>query len=298
MRRIILTLLAAAMAAGAVADTYTVYSASRFVNLLRKGAKALEVKRGMTVHDHDIVEVPSGGILKIEHTGNHEIYSSTCSGRMRVSDLARNARELAADNRRNVGRKFNGQNFQAKAKSMTVFVKKGVVRRDSDSLEEAAERTSSVEMDTTVNDIWTDSALLGHIIASKIIRGDSLLTSSTPIEVKGGRDTEGAGLYMEVTNPLECPIYVNVVKVAKCDDGLNFARISRIGQPVCCYVMLPGQVLMRKNLAPVDSGERHIVVISPYLYDIDTLVEQMNISFENPEGAEDFSDIPIFATEL
>lgn len=298
MRRIILTVLAAALAAAAPAYTYKVHSASRFVNLIRKGATALEVKRGMTVQGHDIVEVPSGGILKIEHTGNHEIYSSTRSGRIRVSDLAREARQLAADNGRNVGSKFSGKNFQSKAKSMTVFVKKGVVRRDTDTLEETAGHASSAEMDSTVNDIWTDSALLGHILASKIIRGDSLLTSSTPIEVKGIRDTAGTGLGMEVTNPLECPIYVNVVKVAKGDDGLHYARISKIGQPVCCYVMLPGQVLARKNLAPVDADEHHIVVISPYLYDIDTLVEQMNVSFENPESAEDFSEIPIFATEL
>lgn len=298
MRRIILTILAAAIATAAMADTYKVHSASRFVNLIRKGAKALEVKRGMTVQGHDVVEVPSGGILKIEHTGNHEIYSSTRPGRMSVADLAAEAKQLAADNGRNVGRKFSGQNFQNKAKSMTVFVKKGVVRRDTDSLEDAAGHASSTEMDSTVNDIWTDSALLGHILASKIIRGDSLLTSATPIEVKGVRDTEGTGLAMEVTNPLECPIYVNVVKVAKGDDGLNYARISKIGQPVCCYVMLPGQVLVRKNFAPVGSDERHIVVISPYLYDIDTLVEEMNFSFENPEGTEDFSDVPIFATEL
>lgn len=281
-----------------MADTYKVHSAGRFVNLLRSGAKALEVKPGMTVRDGDVVEIPSGGILKVEHTSSHKIYSSTRCGRIRIADLVSEAKRLAADPRHNVGSKFTGMNFRSKARQRTLFVRKGVARRDIDSLDNGAVRASAAEMDTAVGDIWTDSALLGYILASKIIRGDSLLTSCTPIEVKGTRDAQGVGLGMEVTNPLDCPVYVNVVKVARTDDGLHYARISKIGQPVCCYVMLPGQVLARKNLAPVDAGERHIVVISPYLYDIDTLVEQMNLCFGEPENAEDFSDIPVLAVEL
>lgn len=137
MRRLILTLAVIVIATmGTMAQNYTLHSATSGVKVLSAG-KTADAKKGLQLKASDTFIIPEGGLVEVYNNTDKRIYKSLRPGKVSVTKLLIEARQVAADNSKNVSSRLTlGKNGTGSGKK--AYVEKGMVTREhleADSLE-------------------------------------------------------------------------------------------------------------------------------------------------------------------
>lgn len=125
-RLFLLFAAAAALTLNILAQNYTLHSTSGGVKLER-GDKTLEATKGMELKATDAFVIPEGGIVEVYNSFDKRIYKSLRPGRISVTKLLIEARQVAADNSKSVGSRLNlGKNGTG---GKQAYTEKGMVTR-------------------------------------------------------------------------------------------------------------------------------------------------------------------------
>lgn len=266
-----------------VSARYTVYSVTGKVTIEARGKKTA-AEKGMQVGASDMIDIPVGAEIEIYNELDKRLYTSVKSGRFTVTRLMIDARGVASDNTANVASRLRFGAKDKDADRRRVYVEKGMVRR------------SLAVYDPEGEGVQMDARTLGRFLAARIRSGRLGEVAAPPVKV----DHEGAGengLAFRVENTLEFPIYFNIIRLRETSG--SEVEISPVGQPAGSYVLLPRQSLSREHFAPVDTLERHVLVMTHCQYDIDEVIEEMaKLSAESEECNSDSDALPVYTLVL
>lgn len=128
MRKYLLTLFCAiACAMMAQAQNYSVHTTTPSVKVV-SGNTTTEAKKGMKLKGTDTLVIPEGGLVEIYNDFDKRVYKSLRPGRVSVTKLLIEARQVAADNSKNVSGRLNlGKNGSG---GRQAYAEKGMVTRD------------------------------------------------------------------------------------------------------------------------------------------------------------------------
>lgn len=128
MNRLLLTfILIVAGAALSAAQNYTLHSTTPAVKVVSAG-KTADAKKGMKVKGTDVLVIPDGGVVEVYNEFDKRIYRSLRPGKVSVTKLLIEARQVAADNSKNVGNRLNlGKNGSG---GKQAYAEKGMVTRE------------------------------------------------------------------------------------------------------------------------------------------------------------------------
>lgn len=240
---------------------------------VESAGKTVSATTGMTLKASDCLSIPAGGSASVFNERDKRVYKSVRTGRITVSRLIIEARDVAADNSANVASKLRFGTRSLKTGNNT-YVEKGMVTR------------SLAQFDASADSLMLDTGRLAdYIIAA--IGGSADREPPVKFTRQVGDDYEG----IMIQNTLDIPIYFNLLSI----EGGN-ARLSVLGQPGATYVMLPGQEMLRTNRQQPRPDVAGIMVMTPVHFDIDTLIEALNarlsgaVTAEKPEA-----DLPVYA---
>lgn len=105
---------------------YTVHSVAGDVKLVTKGEK-VRLKKGMTLHPSDVVEITKGGLLEILNDLDSKIYTCDKPGQLSVMRLMLDAKKSAGDNQGTIGGRISLG--KSAGPGQTIFEEKGMVLR-------------------------------------------------------------------------------------------------------------------------------------------------------------------------
>ena len=262
---------------------FVVHSITGNVTVI-KGGTSRPLKKGEKVAPGDNVNIPADGTLEIINDVNNTIYTSTSSGTYSVSRMLLDAKSKAADNSTALKDRlrFGSKSDSGSSDKSKVYVETGMVKR------------SMATFDPSASGLTIDPKSLAHHITD-IVKGGNRLTSKIPVSLKHNNDT--TGMAFTLSNTFDFPIYFNVIKISGTDMDKK-ADISNIGQPIGTYVLQPEQSITRTSPQIINNDERHIIVITHCQYDIDMLLEQVNLQLSSHSTDEPEIDIPVYVTEL
>jgi len=127
MRIYFLTLILVALTLSAIAQHYTLHSATKGV-IVNAGGKSVAAAKGMQLKSTDYLVIPEGGSAEILNSLDKRIYTSVRPGKVSVTKLIIEARQSAADKLATVGGKINiGRKGSVSGKR--VYEEKGMVIR-------------------------------------------------------------------------------------------------------------------------------------------------------------------------
>lgn len=273
---LLLTLLSGAVPCSA---GYIVHSVSGKVTITSSGKKS-PAEAGRRIAPSDMVVIPEGAVIEILNDVNNIIYTSTTTGELSFNRLILDAKAHAADNSANINSRLNFTGRRVSDRKNRVYSETGMVKRTQSAF------------DPEASNMTVNPTALAHSIVSAVRQGavnpDSTLIFSA---------TSGPGQSFTLENPLESPVYFNVLRF-----GEGSADISPLGLPSASFVLLPGQSLSRSQRSPVPEGERHIVVATHYSYDIDALLEALSVELSAGAGAQDAAspelNVPVFIASV
>lgn len=245
------------------------------------GKTETPLKVGQVLNPGSTVVIPDGAKLEIINDVTGKIYESTSNGRITISRMMLSADSHSADNTGNVHGQMRRFDSGGQNKNKRVYVETGMVKR---SMREYDPEAGSMELD-----IPTLAGYLKNVIAGR------LTSKPMPVELTHSR-TEQIGMQFRLVNSMEFPIYFNVLKIHKESDGKQKITISEVGQPTGSYVILPQQALSRENFKAIPEDERHILVATHCLFDMDRLLELINTEETSAEGPD--VELPIYIEEL
>jgi len=157
MRSFLTIILMAALALSAIAQHYTLHSATKGVTV-NSGGKSVAATKGMQLKSTDYLIIPEGGTAEILNSVDKRIYKSVRPGKVSVTKLIIEARQSAADKLATVSGKINiGRERRLSGKR--VYDEKGMVIRAVSVAGEPAECPDSTLMNTPVGlpDVKPDS---------------------------------------------------------------------------------------------------------------------------------------------
>ncbi len=267
IKTLLITLLLISSAASQASAAFIVRSVKGSVTLT-KGGKTVAVKSGMQLSPADKIDIPAGAVIEVTNDVNHNIYTSTKSGSFTVSRMMLDADVKASDNFSAINKrlKVGGSGLD---KGQRVYVEQGMVKR---SLSEYDPEASGFSIDPTT---------LARCIRERGVTND---TTGNPFRSRLVRD-EIEGLTAEVTNHSTFPIYVNIIQ--KGTDGEY--RLSSLGQPAGCYILLPRQTIMRNQPDASSCKDSQLMIVANCNFDVDLLLEEMNKQgVHNPDPLPEF----------
>ncbi len=283
MRRIILTMVLAAisMLCSTAQSLYSIHSTTSGVKIKTNDTEKPAVA-GAPLFGLDELYIPTGGKVEVLHRANNKIYSSTRTGYISVFDLVKAANDEAEGHLANVSRRISfGKNSKNEG---TTYITEGGVRR------------SIAVYDPNGKNIAMDIPLLSAHIASYIRSTDNISFSDTvPVKFTTSRDTLGVSLAFNIENTLDYPFYFNILRVNMSD--ISDIEISKLGQPMGCYVIQPGQTMSRTDTSDIDSNERHIVLMTPCQFDLDLLIEELKKAVASANSLET-KNLPVYVGEI
>lgn len=235
-----------------------VHNFSGKVNVERKGS-VTALKTGEVLSPADILIIPPGSRLEIINEVSGTIYTSTKDGKMTVSRLMLDAKEQASDKVGSINSHMRFGSASGKNKNERVYVETGMVKRSLGEYDPGAEG-KEIDPETLT------AFIRGYINGSRV-------STPMPVPVDTRVNTDSVKRGFTLSNTLDFPIYFNVIKVES--DGK--VEISEIGQPTGSYVLRPGQDISRNDYAPDQNCGRHLIVASHCHYDIDRVLELLNI---------------------
>lgn len=256
MKKLFLIMLTALLPMFAAQAKYTIHSAKGDIRMERNGQVSMVVE-GMEVNATDNIIIGQDAKVEILNSVNSKIFTSTRAGKFNVTRIIIDAQIKANDHAANVGSDLKMTRLGVSKGKNPMWVQKGKVTRTMEQYDPTAEKMEA------------DPTHLGNWIAAAAKSGQS-----KPMPVSVTHSTSGeSGLTFRLENTLDFPVYFNVIKID--GDSIATASISELGQPMGSYVVLPGQAISREQFAGLKSSNRHILVMTPYYFDIDQLIPKI-----------------------
>lgn len=219
----------------------------------RNGAEVTP-KKGMDCERNDQITLADGATLTLLNKINNTIYNADGPLQSQtVTSIVALAMKRSKQHASNV---IEGITISANSTSGPVFEQNGMVRRSQAVLDPEA---------YLVN-IEPEALAIAIINAYKSASNPHIL-----LEVESDVSN---GLSFMARSIDESPVYFNVIKFRTGNDGvLDSADISELGQPVNAYVLQPQQELTREQPTPTAAGEVHLLVATPFGFDVDELLD-------------------------
>ncbi len=253
---------------------YRVFAVTGKVTL-RHGRETGEALPGTDVAPADLITIPEGGSIELLDTRDSKTYKVAKPGQYSPSSIIFEARRQSSETTAAVNRNLRIGKGGNTAKS-TVYLAKGKVTR--------ALQNYDPHSDT----LQIDNKMLGHYVRAMLARKSASDDAAQfPVPVKSERTPEGA-LTLMLRNNIQFPLYFNVLRINPADGSVSLAEI---GQPVGSYVLLPGQELMRAQLADIDADNRYLVVMAHYYFEVDQLLDAIN---EEADADSALTDLPVY----
>lgn len=265
----LLLFLAAAFSASA---QYSIYSFAGDVQVKRAG-KMMSAANEMKITSADRLILGPNSSLQILNARDSRLYKCDRQGEHTLSGIM-----LDADNESNSSTLHRRMRMgKGDVQEGTMYVEKGKVTRALDTFDPAA-----------VN-VHVDPVSLANYIAAAL--GNPAAGNPFPAVIE--TENNGSGLSFEITNTMSDPLYINVITIGSLANG-EF-DISRLGQPVGAYVLLPNQSIRRAQLSPAYPGEQHLIVATDYYFSIDELIDNLSRIFkENTVPAIVPASMPVY----
>lgn len=259
---------------------YVVREVTGKVTVQRSGA-SVPVQVNGECGRGDVFNLPEGSSLALLHSVTNKIYKAQGPATLNISQIVAAASAKKDSHAGNVLAQINIGRSGAPGASQ-VYEQNGMVRR------------SQAVLDPDTYGISVEPEAL----AVAILNGTSS-QSESPLDVTPLANDSVIGFSARCVS--SAPVYFNVLKLTADADGkVSSADISSLGQAVAPYMLQPQQELTREHPADTGThGERHLLVATPYGYDIDELLDIMEELIESgtPLPAADQS-LEVFVYEL
>lgn len=281
MRHLIICLIAiTAGCLGMKAQNYSIHSVTPGVKLQSSGNTS-DAQAGMKLKASDSFIIPDEGVVEVYNPLDKRVYRSLRPGSISVTKLIIEARNVASDNSRSVDAKLRFSKSNSANTNKRIYVEKGMVTR------------SQAVYDPEAENLEMNPATLGGYIAARLL-DKAAVDTVMPVKYTHGPAGDN-GLRFEVENSLDFPVYFNIVKFNGADKKVE---ISPLGQPGAPYVMLPRQSMSRVNPTPLDQAARHFIVMTPCLFDLDEVLEEVAKAIEHTPEAKADDTLPVFVAPL
>lgn len=265
MKKILLITLSMILSMLPAMAKYTIHSTKGDVKVERAG-KLIPVTKGMEVSATDNIHIATGAKVEILNSVNSKIFTSTRSGEFNVTRIMIDAQIKAKDHGANVGGNLQMTRFGKQKDSNPMWVQKGKVTRTMEKYDPTAEKTQ------------TDPGHLARwILATMATPGNT--TRNFPVKVSHHASSDSS-LNFTLENTLDFPVYFNILKTT--GDSIPTIDISELGQPMGSYVVLPGQSISREQFRGISPAEKHLLILTPYYFDIDELLPRIRATEADP----------------
>lgn len=251
--------------------------------LVKQSGKTEKAVEGADISPAAIIIIPDGGSVEILDTRDSKTYKSTTPGQHSPSNIIFEARKQSVGTVSAVNRNLKiGRSGSSTDRDKVVYLAKGKVTRTLENYDPASDT------------LQIDNEMLGRFVARQLSRPESVNRQQFPVAIDSKQTPEGA-LQLSVRNTLAFPVYFNVLKIDSSDPSAP-VRLSEIGQPVGCYVLLPNQVTTRIQLADIDPDSRHFVVMAHYYFEVDRMLDAVNEARDSQSDAP--LDLPVYLHAL
>ena len=269
MKQFLLLLFSIAFGCAVACAQYSVHSVEGNVTL-KKGLQTIKVVKGLTLSPSDMLDLGEGAQIEIFNSANSQTYKCSQTGMTSVSGIMIRAKSLAGNKGKSIR---DNMNFSRTSGSGTghVYVESGMVKR------------SMATYDPDAKNIEVDPKVLSIAVISALKDPSGVKVTECPATFTHAANADG-GLGFSIGNTLSSPIYFNVLKVS--GDSLGGVSISELGQPSGSYVLLPSQTISREQLSPMKTGERHILIMTNFNFDIDKLIEHIEHIIKSGEDTQ------------
>ena len=248
---------------------------------VKKANQDVTPEKGMELNASDQIYIPQGGMVEIYNTVTKEIFSSVDEGQKSVMGIMLDARKQSEKTTSAINdrMRFAASGNQGGARLYT----EGLVKRSMQVYDPEAQ-----------NLIVEPEVLALHILKS-VKAATSGAAGEFPTALTHERLGD-SGLEFKIENSMSFPIYLNVIKVN--ETQLGSIEISELGQPMGCYVLLPGQSLSRQHFAGLSPTDSHYLVMTHCRFDIDELISHVNALLSaNSDKAAD-AELPVHISRL
>lgn len=239
---------------------FVVHSVKGKITILRNGTEQT-AGNGTNCERNDIFRLGEGASISLLNKITNKVYSADGPGEMSISQIVTRAMDRSKSHASNV---VSAMNISKPGKPTTVYEQNGMVRRSQAVLDPEA---YSVNVEPEALAI----AILNSPFASST-------PENAPLEVCAATES---GLSFKAKSTGESPIYFNIIKFRTSEGKILSADISELGQPINAYVLQPQQELMREQPEESNPGEIHLLVATPFGYDIDSLLDIIEEMIEN-----------------
>lgn len=263
---------------------YTLVSFTGSVNI-KQGARTVKAEKGMPLGAFDLIVIGEGSSATVFDKASSSEYTYGKACQISPNALVMEAKKLANSNIGNVHRNV-GIGKAGTAEEGKMYVEKGKITL---ALE---------EYDPAGDEYMIDAKVLASFIVNSLnsIAPDRL-GDRMPVTVLSA--AQDGALHFQLENTTTEPLYINVIALRDNGSEPRSIRISELGQPVGCYVILPEQGIMRNQTRGIRPGERHILVATHYYFSIDELLENINKELaETGNTHKPVLDLPIYLKAL
>lgn len=274
---LMLTLLAGVLQTGA---NYTLSEFKGSVTVRHSG-RTEAARKGMPLAGGDEITVGKNSSVEIYNAATKELYKTEQAGTNTVMGIMLDSRKKSSNTVRSMNERWTlgkGKGDDGKRLYTEGSVKRSMTVYDPEA--------QNFEVDPSQLALHIFSALTVERQSSKKI---------FPTEVTSTR-LDGNGLGFNVTNTLSHPVYMNLVKVK--ETGLDSVELSELGQPMSCYVILPGQTISRSQLEGLEPSESHLLIMTYCRFDIDDLIEKTNDLLKGTASGTADASLPVFCGKL
>lgn len=266
-RLILVAVVAIIISFGASAQ-YTLSSFKGNVQIKRAG-KIEAASAGMKVGAFDLIVIGQGASATVFDKASSSEYTRNIPGEISPNSLVFEAKKDAGSNLANIHRNVGiGKNSAEEGK---MYVEKGKVTLALENYDPEGEQTA------------VDASVLAKFIVASLSNKDAGTMLPVETSYQSGYNSP---LGFELHNTSAEPLYINVVKYGNTADGKTAFQISELGQPVGCYVILPGHSINRSSVSGRHNSDKHILVATHYYFSIDDLLENLEKENTYEPGAE------------
>ncbi len=259
-------LLCLVLAAAAVQAQYSIATFRGDVKVKHAG-KIVLAEKDMRLGAFDMIIIGDGASVTVFDKASSSEYTRDKAGEISPNNLVIEAKKAAGSNLTNIHR--------------NVGIGKGNTEEEGKMYVEKGKITLALEeYDPAGDEFMIDARVLAeHIVNSLNSVAPERLGANFPVTIRTAA-ADGA-LHFQLDNTTSEPLYINVIKVITDADGRRSIRISELGQPVGCYVILPNQAIMRSQSRGARDGELHLLVATHYYFSIDELLEHIDAGLAN-----------------
>lgn len=232
---------------------FVVHDAKGKIAVIRNGGEKA-VSTGASCERNDLFRLGEGASISLLNKITNKIYSADGPGEMTISQIITRAMDRSKSHAANV---VGAMNFaKGKDRPTTVYEQNGMVRR------------SQAVLDPEAYSVNVEPEALAIAIINSIGKE---APADAPLAVHTD-DNEGLSFKAKSTD--ESPVYFNIIKFRIAENGKpTSADISELGQPINAYVLQPQQELSREQPEGCLPGELHLLVATPFGYDVDNLLD-------------------------